>query len=152
MAPNNLAVLAQKMQHTVTDMPAIGWVAAVFASFFIYLLGAIVHYRFLHPLSKYPGPFWASITNLWKFRECYTMDLPNRMCRYHEKYGEVIRIGPNDLAFNSPDAINPIYKAGRKMPKGVFYKAFSSLVPEIFSTRDETVGPQSVLRFKNADF
>jgi hypothetical protein len=25
----------------------------------------IVYYRFFHPLSKFPGPFWASVTRLW---------------------------------------------------------------------------------------
>jgi hypothetical protein len=25
----------------------------------------IVHYRFFHPLSAFPGPFWASVTRLW---------------------------------------------------------------------------------------
>lgn len=25
----------------------------------------IVYYRFFHPLSAFPGPFWASVTRLW---------------------------------------------------------------------------------------
>ena len=25
----------------------------------------IVYYRFFHPLAKFPGPFWASVTRLW---------------------------------------------------------------------------------------
>lgn len=25
----------------------------------------IIHYRFFHPLAKFPGPFWASVTRLW---------------------------------------------------------------------------------------
>lgn len=25
----------------------------------------IVYYRFFHPLSVFPGPFWASVTRLW---------------------------------------------------------------------------------------
>lgn len=25
----------------------------------------IVYYRFFHPLSKFSGPFWASVTRLW---------------------------------------------------------------------------------------
>lgn len=25
----------------------------------------VVRYRWFHPLSKFPGPFWASVTRLW---------------------------------------------------------------------------------------
>lgn len=29
------------------------------------IVSQIVYYRFFHPLSKFPGPFWASVTRLW---------------------------------------------------------------------------------------
>ena len=29
------------------------------------VLYQIIHYRFFHPLSAFPGPFWASVTRLW---------------------------------------------------------------------------------------
>lgn len=29
------------------------------------LLYQIVYYRFFHPLSAFPGPFWGSVTRLW---------------------------------------------------------------------------------------
>lgn len=104
-----------------------------------YFVWAVVYYRFLHPLAKFPGPFLASISNLWKVYECYTTDFPRRMCAVHEKYGPVVRVGPNDLIFNQPEAIPGIYKMGRKMPKSVFYNAFASIVPDVFSSRDESV-------------
>jgi hypothetical protein len=25
----------------------------------------IIYYRFFHPLSRFPGPFWGSVTRLW---------------------------------------------------------------------------------------
>ncbi|KAH8695623.1 cytochrome P450 [Talaromyces proteolyticus] len=104
-----------------------------------YLVGYVVYQRYFHPLAKFPGPFCASITNFWKVYELSTLALPTRMCAVHEKYGPVVRIGPDDLSFNIPQAIAPIYKVGRKMPKGIFYKGYVSTVPDIFSTRDENV-------------
>lgn len=29
------------------------------------VLYQIIYYRFFHPLSAFPGPFWASVTRLW---------------------------------------------------------------------------------------
>jgi hypothetical protein len=53
------------------------------------VLYQIVYYRFLHPLSKFPGPFWGSVTRLWityhnvKEDECHTFR------ELHRKYGEI---------------------------------------------------------------
>jgi hypothetical protein len=48
----------------------------------------IVYYRFFHPLSKFPGSFWASVTRLWiayhnvKGDECAVFQ------ELHKKHGE----------------------------------------------------------------
>ncbi|KIY04073.1 uncharacterized protein Z520_00765 [Fonsecaea multimorphosa CBS 102226] len=109
----------------------------------VVVLGALISYvvyqRYLHPLAKYPGPFWASMTNFWKFYHYSTYKLPDTMVKIHEKYGPVVRIGPNDLNFNGARAIAPIYRVGRKMPKGIFYSAFTSFVPNLFGTTDEAL-------------
>ena len=47
--------------------------------------------------------------------------------------------GPNDLAFNNPEAIDAIYRTGKKMPKSEYYDGFVSVKPDIFSSRDENV-------------
>lgn len=47
----------------------------------------IVKYRFFHPLSKFPGNFWGSVTRLWitfhnvKADECATFQ------KLHQKHG-----------------------------------------------------------------
>jgi hypothetical protein len=40
-------------------------VLAAFAYFIARVVYQIVYYRYFHPLSKFPGPFWASVTRLW---------------------------------------------------------------------------------------
>lgn len=114
-------------------------IGIVLVGFGLYLVAYVVYQRYFHPLAKYPGPFLASLTNFWKAYEVGTLAFPTRLCAVHEKYGSVVRIGPNDLVFNNAEAIVPIYKSGRKMPKGNFYDGFVSTVPDIFSTRDENV-------------
>jgi hypothetical protein len=40
-------------------------VLAVFGYFVARVVYQIVYYRYFHPLSKFPGPFWGSVTRLW---------------------------------------------------------------------------------------
>lgn len=103
------------------------------------LLVYIVYYRYLHPLAKYPGPPLASITNLWKTYHLWNLHLPHTLVRLHEQYGDVVRVGPNDLSFRNPDAVNTIYKAGRQLQKTGFYDGFTAFNPNLFGTQDEEV-------------
>jgi hypothetical protein len=57
----------------------------------------------------------------------------------HERYGNIVRIGPNELGFNDGEAITDIYKVGRVMEKGPFYDGFVGFQPNVFSLRDESV-------------
>lgn len=104
-----------------------------------YLLIYVVYQRYFHPLAKYPGPFVASITNFFKLYHHSRIQLPQTIQALHERYGPVVRIGPNDLNFNGAGAIGAIYKAGRRMPKSQFYDAFTAIKPNIFGSRDEAV-------------
>jgi hypothetical protein len=47
----------------------------------------IVHYRLFHPLSKYPGPFWASVTRLWIAYHNFMEDEYVVEHELHKKYG-----------------------------------------------------------------
>ncbi|EMT67797.1 Benzoate 4-monooxygenase [Fusarium odoratissimum] len=99
----------------------------------------IVYYRYLHPLAKYPGPPLASVTNLWKTYHLWNLHLPHTLVRLHEQYGDVVRVGPNDLSFRNPDAVNTIYKGGRQLQKTGFYDGFTTFNPNLFGTQDEEI-------------
>ncbi|KAL0579555.1 hypothetical protein V5O48_002435 [Marasmius crinis-equi] len=111
--PSLLAYLPpDKDASVVTSF--VGYYAVIFLCTILYRLSP------WHPLARYPGPW---ICKLTKFRVAleggkgrlylYTRDL-------HEKYGDVVRIGPNELSFRNADAINPIFgKNG--IAKGPFW-------------------------------
>ena len=69
----------------------------------------MVHRIFFHPLSKFKGPF------LWKtFRFPFILalvggDLPHQIKRLHDRYGSVVRVGPNELSFTDPAAWRDIH-------------------------------------------
>jgi hypothetical protein len=57
----NMSLAGNVLSHlTVTNL-LLGLIAYVALKFG----WQIVYYRFFHPLAKFPGPFWASVTRLW---------------------------------------------------------------------------------------
>jgi hypothetical protein len=71
-------------------------IATYFAATFIY---QIVYYHFFHPLSIFPGPFWAGVTRLWiAWHNVRTTELTTTY-ELTKKYGEHLPIvGQFDLA------------------------------------------------------
>jgi hypothetical protein len=88
------------------------------------LLAYMTYYRFLHPLARFPGPLTASISNGWKLWATWNDRMPEEIEKLHARYGPIVRIGPNDLSFNTPEAVTTIYKSS--WAKGNFYEGFHS--------------------------
>ena len=62
----------------------------LFTAFVVYnTVSQIVYYRFFHPLRKFPGPFWASVTRLWLGWHCWRQDELDIIYQLHEKYGSL---------------------------------------------------------------
>jgi len=75
----------------------------------IFLLGVIglvsmcVYNRFFHPLADFPGPFWGSIVDFYMPISLLLAGGEHVVDIYlHEKYGCVVRKGPNTLIVNDP--------------------------------------------------
>lgn len=69
----------------------------------------VIYYRFFHPLAKFPGNFWGSVTRLWityhnvKEDECATYE------SLHKEHGPVIRITPTMLLVSDATKLPVIY-------------------------------------------
>lgn len=106
-----------------------------------YLVIYVVYQRFFHPLARYPGPFIASITDLWQVCEFLSLKQPYNLTKLHEKYGQFVRYGPDKISTTAEDAIPTLYqKGGKMMPKTEFYDAYGAAHPNVFGMRDEAVG------------
>ncbi|TLS22076.1 uncharacterized protein PpBr36_09391 [Pyricularia pennisetigena] len=57
-----------------------------------------------HPLSKYPGPWYAATTNLVYFAADLTGHREDWIVNLHQKHGEVVRIGPGRLSYSAASA------------------------------------------------
>jgi cytochrome P450 len=95
----------------------------------------VLYQRTWHPLADYPGPFWASITDFWGAKAFWSGQHPYILTELHQKYGPVVRFGPNRLSFTSQDAVNTIFVKGFKtLPKTEFYDTFGSKqYPNLFN-------------------
>jgi hypothetical protein len=82
-----------------------------------YTLSTILYNRYLHPLSKYPGPFLWTISRIpfaWSLKAGH---LVHDTKRFHDQYGTIVRLAPNELSFIEPQAWQDIYghrKRGHK--------------------------------------
>lgn len=110
------------------------------------LLGTVayvIYQRYFHPLAAFPGPFWASLTDLWQVHQFLTLKQPYHLTELHERYGPFVRYGPDKLSVTAEDAIPLIFqKGGRMMPKTEFYDAYGARIPNVFGMRDEAVRRQ----------
>ncbi|KZT51464.1 cytochrome P450 [Calocera cornea HHB12733] len=105
----------------------------------IAIVGYVVKQRIFHPLSKYGGPFLASLTDLWSTYLAYRGDWHVVMDRLHKKYGPIVRIAPNEVSISDPAAMKVIYSITGGFYKSEFYEPFRIPTdpPSLFTDRDE---------------
>lgn len=115
------AVMAVSRMSTISLS---GLLALLPASLAIYAIGLIVYRVFFHPLAKYPGPVLAKVTDLHQTYHALKGDRHLEFYRCHDKYGPIVRFGPNSLSFNSNTALKEIYGFKANVQKAKFYEAF----------------------------
>ncbi|KAH7405628.1 cytochrome P450 [Phaeosphaeria sp. MPI-PUGE-AT-0046c] len=116
-------------------------VSMVGVGILLYICYYIIYQRFFHPLARFPGPFLASLTDLWQVSEMLSLQQPYNLTELHARYGQFVRYGPDKLSTTAEDAIPVVFqKGGRMFPKTEFYDAYGAYgatAPNIFGMRDE---------------
>lgn len=72
---------------------------------------SLTYNAYFHPLRKYPGPFGARASPWWKvYIELWKKEsMTDVLTRLHKRYGDVVRIAPNELHFANHKAYFDIY-------------------------------------------
>ncbi|KAK9440015.1 Cytochrome P450 CYP65BH1 [Metarhizium brunneum] len=108
-----------------------------------YPIGSIVHNIYFHPLSKFPGPKSWAATYLPYIRGIFTCNLVQSFAEIHQKYGDVVRVGPNEISIASEEAWREIYghRPGHKeaLKDTTWYIAPSGAPQNVFTTADPAV-------------
>lgn len=74
------------------------------------LLVTIIIYRLVfHPLASIPGPRLAAISSIWHVYHARNGRMAHLGRTLHRRYGPVVRVGPNEVWFNTKQAFQAIY-------------------------------------------
>ena len=78
----------------------------------------LLHPALLSPLSKIPDAHWSSpFSSVWILWKRYDGAENKAIHAAHEKYGPIIRLGPNDISVNCVEGgIKTIYTGGFEKP------------------------------------
>ncbi|KAF3766399.1 cytochrome P450 [Cryphonectria parasitica EP155] len=93
-----------------------------------------------HPLSRLPGTWISKWSNIPAWIELVKGRQPVYIHSLFEKYGPVVRIGPNQVCFCDMASLNQIYNVEEKFVKSYLHEAFvGSPAPNVFSTAEVEV-------------
>jgi len=91
-----------------------------------FLMHAIYQLR-LSPLSSIPGPWYAAISDFWLFSHALRLQQCKTVHSLFARYGPVVRIGPNKVAFCDLSVTKNVYVA-QKFDKSDYYKSLLTFV------------------------
>lgn len=92
--------------------------------FLVFILVSVVSYVMRtrsSVLDSIPGPYIARYTDAWRCYQAWQAPkyrgLENYQMRLFEKYGEVVRIGPNTVLVNDPEAAHLVLGFKERLEK-----------------------------------
>lgn len=91
---------------------------AVYAVPPLFLLYLAFNY-FYNSLNIFPGPFWAHLTDIWRYIDVKGRRPELTHIALHRKYGDIVRLGPRTLSFADPKATKVIYGLNKGFTKVV---------------------------------
>ncbi|KAI0399986.1 cytochrome P450 monooxygenase-like protein [Xylaria palmicola] len=107
----------------------------------LYWVARCIYRLYFHPLAKFPGPRLAAVSDLWYVKTYTGGRTPFVMLETHRKYGDVVRVAPNELSFCTPQSHQDIYghtsKGKQRFLKTDFYDI--GKIPRVTSARDPEV-------------
>lgn len=139
------------LQHSFLD-----WLEAVGSSHLSFLALSVVtlavftstayvlYQRAFSPLADYPGPYWASLSPLWKLYMFRKGNFHETILELHLRYGSIVRIAPYEVVISDRSAIREIYsttegkeflKVCLSAPRGFERRVLTSQVDELLRVR-----------------
>ncbi|EIT74943.1 cytochrome P450 CYP3/CYP5/CYP6/CYP9 subfamily [Aspergillus oryzae 100-8] len=114
-----MALAAEYFSHALSQPYGSSFWVAVAASlvFICYITCDTVYNLCLSPLSSFPGPRLWAVSNIPRQLSILGGRSHLKMLALHHRYGPVVRVGPSELSFNSPQGFRDIYGFRRGQPQ-----------------------------------
>nr|VWO97610.1 Exopolygalacturonase (ExoPG) (EC (Galacturan 1,4-alpha-galacturonidase) (Poly(1,4-alpha-D-galacturonide)galacturonohydrolase) [Ganoderma boninense] len=118
LVPPALLVALPSQVHT-GPAPTFGAFLQCLALYVATLGASIAAYRLspFHPLARYPGPLPGKLSGFWMAYVSTGGRQQHYLKALHDRYGDVLRIGPNTVVIRKPSTANTLI-GGAGLPKG----------------------------------
>jgi hypothetical protein len=128
---SNGSLANQMIEQAMANWPVLLALFLVVVSIHEY----IVYPFYTSPLANVPGPKMYAATKWWMVWTNFTNTRTKTIHELHQKYGPVVRIGPNELVFSGEEPMKVIYGAGTVFSKTEFYNLFLAYSPIMLNLR-----------------
>ncbi|KAI0484977.1 isotrichodermin C-15 hydroxylase [Xylariaceae sp. FL0804] len=88
---------------------AISWISLSFGGLCAYSIARCIYHLYFHPASRFPGPKLAAVSNLPFAYHCLRGRWPWAVEEMVNKYGNIVRVAPNELVIATTQAASDIY-------------------------------------------
>ncbi|KAK7442889.1 hypothetical protein CaCOL14_011107 [Colletotrichum acutatum] len=109
-------------------------VAAVILTIICFLTIPLTYNVLFHPLARVPGPFLAKLNDFWHAYQLYTDMRHETLCKLHDQYGPLVRLGPSTISVNTTEGYQKVYSATSPIDKSPFYQSFTPGFQSSFSS------------------
>ncbi|KAK2609701.1 hypothetical protein N8I77_003190 [Diaporthe amygdali] len=102
-------------------LPLASWPAVAGLAFVVFIVS-----RLWSKNPSAPGPFLARFTDLWLAYRQSKGKMQTEHVELHQKYGKIVRVGPNYYSIDDPAAIKTIYGHGTQYEKSKWYEVWNA--------------------------
>ena len=110
-------LLSQSSMKYSQAISVFNYIAFLFVLFAFVFLAASFYVAFRPGLRELPGPFLARFSGLYRLSLVYGGQAPYQYRRLHQKFGPIVRVGPNHVSVSDPAAVPQIYGVGTNYRK-----------------------------------
>lgn len=96
---------------------------------FCYIFGLVIYRVYFHPLAVYPGPKICAITRLPYLWNLVKGRQTQNTRALHQRYGDVVRIAPDELSYTNGNAWKDIYGHRQGKPEMVKNRKIYTIHP-----------------------